>query len=308
MEKTAIIQTETLARDFGAQHVIHDLDLHVPEGVVYGFLGKNGAGKTTTIRMLLGLIRPTSGVVRLFGQPMTPGNWRLLRQVGAMVESPSLYPNLTGRENLEVVRRLLELPKENIDRVLSIVKLTDDAHRLVREYSLGMNQRLAIALALLNDPKLLILDEPTNGLDPSGIHEIRAFIRDLPQTEGVTVFLSSHLLSEVERMASQVGIIKDGTLRFQGLLADLKQRGAARLTIETPQTAETSRVLQQMGFRPQTRDHTVTVPGFPESRIAEVHQVLAQHNISIRQFYLPQVGLEEMFLELTDCESAGGEA
>jgi ABC-2 type transport system ATP-binding protein len=224
METSKVIQTQGLSRSFGDRQVVCGLDLSVPEQVVYGFLGPNGAGKTTTIRMLLGLIHPTSGSISFFGKPAVSGDWHRLEKVGALVEAPSLYPNLTGRENLEVVRRMLDLPRVNIDRVLGIVKLSNDANRLVRHYSLGMQQRLAIALAMLNQPKLLILDEPTNGLDPFGIQEIRDLIRDIPEKEGVTVFLSSHLLSEVELMATHVGIIRSGSLRFQGPLARLRQQ------------------------------------------------------------------------------------
>src|SRR5215217_6860 len=229
--QTCLIETRGLTRRFGTQLAVNNLNLSVPAGGVYGFLGPNGAGKTTAIRILLGLIRPNAGEVRLFGQPLMRNHQSLMRLVGALVEAPSLYPHLTGRENLEVTRRLLGSPRELIDVALDIIKLKKDADRRVREYSLGMRQRLGLALALLNKPELLILDEPTNGLDPAGIHEMRDLLRRLPAEFGVTVFLSSHLLSEVEQIASHIGIIHEGRLLFQGTLSELQDAHRAELTL-----------------------------------------------------------------------------
>jgi ABC-2 type transport system ATP-binding protein len=220
------IETDALTRRFGARTVVADLELRVPEGGIYGFLGLNGAGKTTTIRMLLGLIRPDSGAVEIFGRPFKQ---EVLARIGSLVEMPSLYAHLTGRENLEVTRRMVAAPKAAIDRVLELVGLAGDANRLVREYSLGMRQRLGLALALLNSPDLLILDEPTNGLDPAGIHEMRDLIRGLPAEHGVTVFLSSHLLAEVEQIAGFIGIIHEGRMVFQGSLDALRASQTSRL-------------------------------------------------------------------------------
>jgi len=191
----------------------------VPESGIYGFLGLNGAGKTTMIRLLLGLIKADAGSIRMFGQPF---GHELLRRIGSLVEMPSLYSHLTGRENLEVTRRQIAAPRSRIDHALAVVRLDADADRLVREYSLGMKQRLGLALALLNAPQLLILDEPTNGLDPAGIHEIRELLRGMPREHGITVFLSSHLLSEVEQLAESIGIVHEGKLLFQGSLAQLR--------------------------------------------------------------------------------------
>jgi lantibiotic transport system ATP-binding protein len=194
-----VIETRGLTRRFGAQLAVNDLNLLVPEAGVYGFLGPNGAGKTTAIRMLLGLIRPNVGEVRLFGLPLAANLRSLMRRVGALVETPSLYPHLTGRENLEVTRRLLAAPRELIDCALESTKLTENAHRRVREYSLGMRQRLGLALALLNKPELLILDEPTNGLDPAGIQEMRELIRHHSRRPPV---ISRHALRLAGRTAS----------------------------------------------------------------------------------------------------------
>src|SRR6187397_1428729 len=243
-----LIETRGLSRLFGSQIAVADLNLLVPAAGVYGFLGPNGAGKTTAIRMLLGLIRPDAGEVRLFGQPLNSNHRALMRRVGALVEAPSLYPHLTGRENLEVTRRLLGAPRNLIDVALETIKLTRDANRRVREYSLGMRQRLGLALALLNKPELLILDEPTNGLDPAGIHEMRDLIRRLPEEFGVTVFLSSHLLSEVEQIATHIGIIHEGHLLFQGALAELQSKQQTQLTVGVKQLDAATEFLVNTGW------------------------------------------------------------
>src|SRR5262249_35043291 len=248
------IETCGLTRRFGAKLAVDELNLSAPEAGVYGFLGPNGAGKTTTIRMLLGLIRPHAGEVRLFGVPLTSDRLPLMRMVGSLVETPSLYPHLTGRENLEVTRRLLGAPHELIDNSLEIVKLAQDAHRRVREYSMGMRQRLGLALALLNKPRLLILDEPTNGLDPAGIHEMRDLIRRMPAEFGATVFLSSHLLSEVEQIASHIGIIHQGRLLFQGTLAELQAQRQEHLTVGVKDPEQAVRSLAAAGWSAKRRD------------------------------------------------------
>lgn len=223
------IETNDVTRRFGARTVVHQLNLRVPQSGIYGFLGLNGAGKTTTIRMLLGLIKADAGSIRVFGKPFSLD---VLRRIGALVEMPSLYSHLTGRENLEVTRRQIGAPRSRIDHALSVVHLTADADRLLGEYSLGMKQRLGVALALLNSPDLLILDEPTNGLDPAGIREMRDLLRSMPREHGVTVFLSSHLLSEVDQIAEYVGILHEGHLVFQGSLAELRERQNRQLSLE----------------------------------------------------------------------------
>lgn len=293
------IVTEQLSRSFGAYQAVKAVDLAVPQGVVYGFLGPNGAGKTTTIRMILGLITPTSGRVCLFGQPFQRKNWQLMERVGALVESPSLYPHLTGRENLEVVRRMLALPKKNIDHVLSVVGLEKVGRKLVRQYSLGMQQRLALALAMLNEPALLVLDEPTNGLDPSGIQEIRELIREMPFICGVTVFISSHLLSEVELMTTHVGIIQQGSLRYQGKLSDLKQRWGQALRVTVDRPTEAMELLSTLGWRVQTINDVLEVRPADESTSLAVNQALMQRGFLVKQLTLHQPALEEMFLEMT---------
>lgn len=219
-----VIETDALCKTYGGRRVVDHLDLTVPEGCVYGFLGPNGAGKSTTMKMLLGLVHPTSGTVRLLGQEMNEANrLPLLRQTGSLIESPSGYLHLTARENLEVVADLKNVSRRDIARVLEVVHLTKDQDRKVGQYSLGMKQRLGIATALLGSPKLLILDEPTNGLDPAGIQEMRELIRAMPGTTGATVLISSHLLGEMEQMVEQVGILDHGRMLFEGPLPELQR-------------------------------------------------------------------------------------
>jgi len=230
------IETESLSRSFSAVRAVDAVSLAVPEGAIFGFLGPNGAGKTTTIRMLLGLIRPDAGRVRIAGVDLITERSRALSKVGAIVEAPALYPNLTGRENLTLAARLIGADRKTVNARLDQVGLARDADRKTGGYSLGMRQRLALARALLSEPSLLILDEPTNGLDPAGINEMRELIRDLPRIAGATVFLSSHLLSEIEQTATHCALIARGRLIFQDTLTALRDRSATSIVVETPET------------------------------------------------------------------------
>lgn len=223
---TNIIETDSLTKGVGSQTRVNHIDLRVPEGCVYGFLGPNGAGKTTTLKLLLGLLKPTDGTITFFGQKMTGQNrLSILKHTGSLIESPSFYGHLTGLENLEIVAKMKKIPAKEISNVLQTVRLYEQKDKKVRQYSLGMKQRLGIAMALLGNPRVLILDEPTNGLAPAGIQEIREFIKNLPVLRQMTVIVSSHLLSEVEQMADMVGIINHGRLIFQGTMAALEAQG-----------------------------------------------------------------------------------
>ena len=295
-----MIETHRLTRCFGAQLAVDDLNLQAPEAGVYGFLGPNGAGKTTAIRMLLGLIRPDAGEVHLFGAPLAANRQQLMRRVGALVEAPSLYPHLTGRENLEVTRQMLGAPRALIDRALDIIKLQQDAHRRVREYSLGMRQRLGLALALLNKPELLILDEPTNGLDPAGIHEMRDLLRRLPAEFGVTVFLSSHLLSEVEQIASHIGIIHEGRLLFQGTLSELQDAHRAQLTLGVNQPEQAIHCLTAAGWSVHLRaDGMLSVSATTSEDAVRINNLLINQHVEVFHLATAQVSLEDIFLTLT---------
>lgn len=209
-----IVQTNNLTKKFGKEPAVSGLDMKIPKGEVYGFLGPNGAGKSTTIRMLLGLMKQTDGSITVFNQDLRKEKIGILRKVGFLVENPSYYPHLTAYENLEAIRKVLQVPKTRITEVLEIVRLREAAHKKVKGFSLGMKQRLGIAAALLNSPHLLILDEPTNGLDPSGIIEMRNLIKSLPEKHGMTVLISSHLLSEIDQIATSVGVISKGKMIF----------------------------------------------------------------------------------------------
>ena len=306
--ESCLIETRGLTRRFGAQLAVDNLNLEVPAAGVYGFLGPNGAGKTTAIRMLLGLIRPNSGEVRLFGESLIPNRQSLMRRVGALVEFPSLYPHLTGRENLEVTRRMLGSPRDRIDSALETVKLTKDANRRVREYSLGMRQRLGLALALLNKPELLILDEPTNGLDPAGIHEMRDLIRRLPFEFGVTVFLSSHLLSEVEQIASHIGIIHEGSLLFQGPLAELQNRQQTYLRVGVKQVEQAITCLLSAGWEVSATEKLINVTTKHPDDAVEVNKLLIERGIEVFHLEIIKASLEDIFLTLTATETTGRKA
>ncbi len=295
-----VISTSSLTRRFGRVAAVDHCDLSVPARSVYGFLGPNGAGKTTTIRLLLGLIRPDAGEVRLFGEPLWRNRLKLLGRIGALVESPALYDHLTGYENLELARRLIGGSKVQIERALSVVHLQDAAHRQVRGYSQGMKQRLGLALALLNEPALLILDEPTNGLDPAGIQEMRALIGRLPQEYGATIFLSSHLLAEVEQTATHIGIIQKGRLLFQGRLDDLHAQMGGQIVLGVDQPEQARRVLTQEGWTVQGNGgHRLTVAANGQSDAAMINARLSRVGINVYSLSIEQPTLEDIFINLT---------
>lgn len=300
-----IIQTHNLTKKYGTAEAVSHLHLTVEERSIYGFLGPNGAGKTTTIRMMLGLIRPSQGEVLLFGRNLQRDKKEALSQIGSLVETPSLYLHLTARENLRVATTLLHLPQGRIEEVLKLVHLIQDADRKVKEYSLGMKQRLGIALALIHQPRLLILDEPTNGLDPQGIREMREFLRTLPEQLGITIFLSSHLLSEVEQIATHIGIINHGKLIFQNTLKTLQDQTKHLLafTVGNPQRARL--LLQQRlvtTHNPVQDDHTLLVRVHSEREIPEITRRLVMEGIDIYSVIPQTLRLEDLFFHYTDNE------
>lgn len=223
-----IIETKDLTKSYAEFTAVSNVNLHIPKGTVYGFLGPNGAGKSTTIKMFLGLTKQTSGSFVIDGKKFPENRIEILKEVGSFIEAPAFYGNLSGEENLEIVCKILGLPKTSVSEVLELVGLTQYKKRLAKKYSLGMKQRLGLASALIGKPPILILDEPTNGLDPVGIHEIRTLIRSLPQQFDCTVFVSSHLLSEIELIADNIGILNHGHLLFEGTLDELKKRAASQ--------------------------------------------------------------------------------
>lgn len=217
-----MIETKNLTKTYKEFIAVDHVSLHIKKGSIYGFLGPNGAGKSTTMKMLLGLTAPTDGEFQIDNMTFPNDRVRILKEVGSFIESPSFYPNLTGRENLDIIRRILELPASSVDKALELVGLSEFGNRLAKKNSLGMKQRLGLASALLGEPPVLILDEPTNGLDPAGIHEIRNLIKTLPKRYDCTVLISSHMLSEIELLADDIGILNHGRLLFEGSLDDLK--------------------------------------------------------------------------------------
>lgn len=223
-----IIETKNLTKTYAGFTAVSDVNLNIPKGSVYGFLGPNGAGKSTTMKMFLGLTKPTSGTFMIDGKQYPKNRVEILKEVGSFIEAAAFYGNLSGEENLEIVRKILGLPKSSVSEALELVGLTQYKKRLAKKYSLGMKQRLGLASALIGRPPILILDEPTNGLDPVGIHEIRTLIRSLPAKYNCTVLVSSHLLSEIELMADYIGILNHGHLLFEGTLDTLKFNARAQ--------------------------------------------------------------------------------
>lgn len=243
-DMTAAIETYDLSRRFGRRPAVEAVSMTVPERAVYGFLGRNGAGKTTTLRMLLGLLRPSRGSARICGIDVGADRRGAARKVGALLEAHGFYGNLTGRENLDLTRTLMGVPASEIDRVLEVVEMRDSARRRVSDYSLGMRQRLGLARAMLGAPPVLILDEPTNGLDPDGIADMRRFLKDLPARTGATVLLSSHLLGEIEQTATHVGIVDQGRLVLEGDLRTLKADLAPEILLRVDDPVRATSVLR----------------------------------------------------------------
>ena len=299
-----VIETKALCKQYGPHTAVDHVELHVPQGCVYGFIGPNGAGKSTTMKMLLGLIHPTAGRVRLLGQELTEkSRLPLLRQTGSLIESPAGYLHLTAQENLEIVADLKGVPHKDIGRVLDIVHLTQDRNRRVGQYSLGMKQRLGIAMALLGSPKLLILDEPTNGLDPAGIQEMRALIRNMPAATGATVMISSHLLGEIEQMVEQVGIIDHGHILFEGPLTELQRHSRGNVTLRLLDPAKAAPILRANGLTAHSDSCVVTLPPLQDALLADLVQKLAACGAGVVELTPHTKTLEEIFLILTSEEA-----
>ena len=299
-----VIETKALCKQYGPHTAVDHVELHVPQGCVYGFIGPNGAGKSTTMKMLLGLIHPTAGRVRLLGQELTEkSRLPLLRQTGSLIESPAGYLHLTAQENLEIVADLKGVPHKDIGRVLDIVHLTQDRNRRVGQYSLGMKQRLGIAMALLGSPKLLILDEPTNGLDPAGIQEMRTLIRNMPAATGATVLISSHLLGEMEQMVEQVGIIDHGHILFEGPLTELQRHSRGNVTLRLLDPAKAAPILRANGLTAHSDSCVVTLPPLQDALLADLVQKLAACGAGVVELTPHAQTLEEIFLSLTSEEA-----
>ena len=302
--KPPIIKTENLCFSYSkSKNDISNLNLEVPTGSVYGFLGPNGSGKTTTIRLLLGLLKHHKGTITLFGKTMPKNRIANLKNVGALIENPSLYGHLNAKENLKIAARYRgEIPKTRIDEVLEIVKLSYAKQKKVKAFSLGMKQRLGLAIALLSSPELLILDEPTNGLDPKGIIEMRTLIKELNQNQGITIFISSHLLSEIEKTCSHVGIIRDGQMLFQDTVKALKgsQEGKISIEIEIDDRLKAQNILRNLQIDSTVIDDqllSLTTEG--KDQIPTLIDQLRAEEIAVYQVKIKD-NLEELFLSLTE--------
>lgn len=296
------ITTKNIRKTIDGTTIIPDLSLTVPNGSIYGFLGPNGAGKTTTIRLILGLIKPTSGSLEITGQQLTADRRDVLAHIGSLVESPSLYPHLSGTDNLRIATLIHNIPEKRIGEVLEIVGLSNAADKLAGQYSLGMKQRLGIAIALLHKPSLLILDEPTNGLDPSGIKDLRELIISFQRDHGMTVFLSSHLLSEIEHVATHIGVIHHGRLLFEGTKEALQERSHPSLALTTPVTDKALTVIKKLGLAAEVKDAQIIIHTTTNEEAAQVAKQLALSNVAIYELRRVDNDLESIFIELTHGE------
>lgn len=294
-----VITTNSLTKKYGKKDVVKDLDLRVPGGSIYGFLGPNGAGKSTTMKMILGLIKPSKGKITVLGKEVNEKNrLSVLRNTGSLIESPSYYGHLSGTENLEIICTLKNVPPSEIQRVLKIVRMEKQKDKKVSQYSLGMKQRLGLAAALLGNPKILLLDEPTNGLDPAGIQEMRELICALPNQYGMTVLVSSHLLSEIDQMATHVGIINQGELIFQDSLSALHKHSHSRLILKTDNDTEALSFLLNFGFSASFEGKNLCLKETDNAAVIKAVNILVQSGIGILRLNEQQMSLEDIFLQL----------
>lgn len=296
-----IVATDNLSKEYDGVYRVQELDIRIKEGDIYAFLGPNGAGKSTTMKMLLGLVKPTSGTIEIMGKPFNEKTRRdILASVGSLIESPSYYGHLTGRENMEIIRRLLNLPKKNIEEAVHIVRMENQMEKKVKNYSLGMKQRLGIAMALARFPKLLILDEPTNGLDPAGIEEMRELIKTLPKQYGMTVMISSHILSEIDQMATVVGIINQGCLIFQERMSVLDMQREPQIVLRTSDNNRAFQLLRKAN--PQRTADSLQIGALTDEQTGTVVQCLCSNGISVYRVEEHRESLEDIFLNLTGKE------
>ena len=295
-----LVRTEALSFSFSREFkVLDNINLRVEKGSIYGFLGPNGAGKTTTLRLLLGLLKKQEGLIEIFGKKFESERLAILKKIGLLIEQPSLYAHLTAKENLEVYRRIYGCDKTRIDEVLKMVGLSFTKNKKAKQFSLGMKQRLSIAVALLHQPQLLILDEPTNGLDPNGIIETRELIKLLNKEHGVTVLVSSHILAEVEKMATHVGIIHKGKLLFQGSLEALQQlkNKQSFLELETSNNDSARSVLQLNNI--ERKNGMLVLPYENKQQTAAINRALVENGIDVYRLQPQQNNLEQLFIDIT---------
>jgi ABC-type multidrug transport system ATPase subunit len=301
-----VIETERVTGGYGLTMVLHALSLRVPRASIFGFLGPNGAGKTTAIRMLLGLLRPVSGEIRLFGQRLPAALPGVLRRVGSLIEQPSLYDHLTGRENLEIARRLKGLQRQDAERAIEALGIGDYAGNPVEEYSRGMRQRLGVAIAVLGRPELVLLDEPMNGLDPGGLEAFRAVVHQMQREYGTTFLVSSHQLDELDLIVTDIGIIdRRGDLVFQGSRQELSARVPQELHIQVDRRGEALEVLSSSGYAVDSRREHLVIHGATPATAREVNRLLVEHGLGVHHLTIELATLEELFVEVTGAVKAG---
>lgn len=297
----SILITRDVSHRFSnGEWALRQINLQVPEGAIYGFLGPNGAGKTTTLRLILGLLEKQQGTIEIFGKPFRANRIEILRKIGSLIETPSLYGHLNARENLEVWRYIYGCPVQRINEVLALVDLENTGRKKASQFSLGMKQRLSIAVALLNNPSLLVLDEPTNGLDPNGIIEIRELLRTLNKEFGITILVSSHLLSEIEKLVTHVGIINKGKLLFQGTLEELisHQRQSSLLAIETNDPEKLIGLLQANNVTGTLEKDYVVLPLPEKGAIARLNAMIVGAGIEVYRIGAEKNDLESVFMDI----------
>ena len=300
MTDTAIIKTTGLTYHFNKQQkTLDNINLQVEKGSIYGFLGPNGAGKTTTLRLLLGLLKKQQGSVQVFGKEFAEHRLESLQNIGSLIEQPSLYGHLTAKENLDIYRRIYGAPKESIASVLQLVGLEGTGGKKAKQFSLGMKQRLSIAIALLHQPELLILDEPTNGLDPNGIIEIRELVKRLNRENGVTIIVSSHILLEVERMATHVGIINRGRMVFQGTLGELQSMKNKQNFVQLDTSDNTAALQLLAAYGAEAVNGCLVLPITERSVTAAINRKLVEQNIDVYLLQPQQNDLEQIFIDIT---------
>lgn len=304
MNQTRVVQFQHATKRAGTKTIVDDLSFDIPAGEVFGFLGPNGAGKTTTIRMMVGLIKISQGDILIMGHSITKDFNKAIRNVGAIVENPDLYKYLTGYQNLKHYARMVPgVTKIRIEEIVELVGLKDSIHDKVRTYSLGMRQRLGIAQALLHRPSLLILDEPTNGLDPAGIHELRNYLKRLAHEEGVAVFVSSHLLSEMELMCDRVGVLQKGKLVRIQSIRDFIHSGSSHVcvTLEPSQMEQAKRLIATLNKAalPERQPGQLLIP-LNKDEIPAVNKLLMQAGIQVYSIQVQEQSLEDKFLEITE--------
>lgn len=301
MKKKCLLSTHNLTKEYKNKKAVNNLNITVYEGDVYGFLGPNGAGKSTTIKSIMGLIKPTSGKVIINGYDVEKDSEKAIEKIGAMVEAPNFYGGLSGYKNLILMANLYGAPKERVDEVLQMVRLTDSAHKNVSQYSLGMKQRLGIARAFLNNPNIVILDEPTNGLDPQGIKDIRELIQDLSKKYHVTFLISSHILSEIQAVCNRIGIIEKGILKVQGYVEDLLNKDEEVIEIYTREKEKTSHLLKNMNTSSKIEcfEGGIRVK-INKGNFQNINKLLVSNNVNVENIHCSETSLENYFFDVME--------